>query len=95
LIQLHDIFDKSEFSYLHNKLYIDPFISWIQRLDGDELMHALGEEIQTICLSDSLLSKDLLDLNLCEIERNHQLDEEDDVDEAEDNLTEEEDIGKR
>jgi protein SHQ1 len=95
LIQLHDIFDKSEFSYLHNKLYIDPFISWIQRLDGDELMHALGEEIQTICLSDSLLSKDLLDLNLCEIERNYQLLEEDDVDEAEDNLTEEEDIGKR
>lgn len=69
LLQLHTIFEKSEVHYLHNKLYIDPFISWVQSLNEEDLFHTLAQEIQTVCIT-----KHSLDLNLDEIETSTQSD---------------------
>ena len=35
LVQAHTILEKSESHYLSNKLYIDPYLYWVQRLERD------------------------------------------------------------
>jgi len=67
LLQIQQILEKSEFHYLFNKLYINPYICWIQNIEKQVLVdfaHQL-EECSSI-FSES--NKKLLELKLDKIE---------------------------
>jgi hypothetical protein len=90
LLQIQKILDKSEFHYLFNKLYICPYMSWIQRMrDQDILIFSIR---LCKCVSTEMVtSKASLDLNLetyeeklwSEIEEESSVDSEEDSDESE------------
>ena len=77
LLQVHNILDKSECHYLGNRLYVDPYLAWMQRHVTDAQVSSLCNQLQSLlekAESGEILQKEHLGLNLLELER--QLDEE-------------------
>lgn len=69
LLQVRSVLDQSELYYLGNKLYIDPYLAWLQKCsinEGDLLV--LAEQINR-SLVDSKRLKERIDLGLSKIER--------------------------
>lgn len=67
LLQVRNILEKSEFYYAGNKLYVDPYLYWIQHQDGKgarKLALSLRQE-----LNKNVTLKDDLDLDLTIYER--------------------------
>jgi len=69
LLQVRNILDKSEFHYLFNKLYIDPFICWVQRIKEEDLI-SFALEVKTCMKIDRAFDKDTMGLGLVELEKN-------------------------
>jgi SHQ1 protein. len=63
LLQIQKILDKSEFHYLFNKLYICPYIIWIQRMDDEDLLD-FSCRLNKCVSTEMAISKASLDLNL-------------------------------
>ncbi len=45
LLQIQQIMDGSEFHYLFNKLYINPYICWIQQISEDDLVSFVEDDL--------------------------------------------------
>ena len=69
LLQIQKILEGSEFHYLFNKLYISPYISWIQMI-GDDDLAKFAAEVKSCISDDSSLAKSTLQLDLELLERN-------------------------
>ena len=71
LLQLRTVLDQSELYYLGNKLYVDPYLAWLQdakRHTSDKQSHIqISEEINNALSKESAL-KELIDLDLQKIE---------------------------
>lgn len=63
LLHIQKILDKSEFHYLFNKLYICPYIIWIQRMDDEDLLD-FSCRLNKCVSTEMAISKASLDLNL-------------------------------
>lgn len=77
LLQVRNILDKSECHYLGNRLYLDPYLSWMQRHVTDGQVVSLWKRLNVLLKEaeqGKTLQKETLGLNLLELER--QLDEE-------------------
>ena len=68
LLQVRNILDKSEWHYLGNRLYIDPYLAWIQRQVKPAKLAFICDRLDKL-LQDGALQKNSLDLNLMELER--------------------------
>lgn len=85
LLQVRGILNKSECHYLGNRLYIDPYLAWIQR-------HVTNDQVTSLCgrlevllkqaEQGKVLGKESLGLNLLELERLLEQDVEEDSDES-------------
>jgi len=81
LLQVRNILDKSECHYLGNRLFVDPYLAWIQRHVTDAQVSSVCTQLQDLLKEVNegrVLQKECLGLNLLELER--QLEEEDDDD---------------
>ena len=67
LLQIHQILEKSDFHYLFNKLYINPYICWVQTIEKRVLVE-YSHQVEECFLSISDRDKKLLELNLEKIE---------------------------
>ena len=68
LLQVRTILDRSEVYYLGNKLWLDPYLKWLQR-DASELeplLSNLGAEVDAVLKNSSLKSEVSLDLDRIE-----------------------------
>ena len=63
LLQIHDIFDKSEAHYLFNKLYLNQIICWLQLIEDDVLV-SFATNVRMSVENPNVLSKDQLGLDL-------------------------------
>ena len=63
LLQIHDIFDKSEAHYLFNKLYLNQIICWLQLIEDDVLV-SFATNVRMSVENPNVLSKDQLGLAL-------------------------------
>ncbi|KAL7465459.1 hypothetical protein ACHAXS_005774 [Conticribra weissflogii] len=79
LLQLRKIMEKSEAHYLFNKLYVDPLIGWVQKIEEEDVQN-FGKEVESIlagtqeggeeeCTETFLLDKQFLDLGLVVLEK--------------------------
>jgi len=74
LLQVRNILDQSELYYLGNKLYIDPYLAWLQdsrRHENDDrkdYLHQLSSEIEDVVSDSGTLKRDI-GLDLLTIER--------------------------
>mmetsp|Transcript_21660 Transcript_21660/g.30354 ORF Transcript_21660/g.30354 Transcript_21660/m.30354 type:complete len:709 (-) Transcript_21660:47-2173(-) len=71
LLQLHEIFERSEAHYLLNKLYIDPYICWIREyLDISALEHYVQQwREQIFGIRGDPISKKLIGFPLLDLEK--------------------------
>ncbi len=69
LLQIQKIFDTSEYHYLFNKLYINPYIHWVQKL-GDEALVDFSVKLENFMGEQSAFAKSTLGLDLEVLERN-------------------------
>jgi len=69
LLQIYDILEKSECFYIENKLYIGPYILWIQSID-EEIIKDFATSVDKLIKGGNLLGKNTLGLGLQEIEKN-------------------------
>jgi len=70
LLQIRSILEKSESHYLGNRLYIDPYLAWIQRnVKSDEPLLDISLQVENITGGTSL-GKEALGLDLLQLERN-------------------------
>ena len=72
LLQIRQILDKSETHYLGNKLFVDPYLSWLQRYPLDELMSTCALDLGRMLTKledDSQLGKESIGLDLVNIEK--------------------------
>lgn len=83
LLHIQKIFDTSEYQYLFNKLYINPLICWIQKID-DDVVRVFSKEVYTIVKNEYLFAKHTLGLDLDSVEQ-RLLEEQDEVNEINDN----------
>lgn len=78
LLQLRKIMEKSEVHYLFNKLYVDPLIEWVQKVEEKDIQD-FGREVSNIlagrhkvgkeeCTEAFLLDKQFLDMGLVGLE---------------------------
>jgi len=78
LLQLRKIMEKSEVHYLFNKLYVDPLIEWVQKIEEKDIQD-FGKEVNSIlagrhkvgkeeCTETFLLDKQFLDMGLVGLE---------------------------
>jgi len=77
LLQLRNILDKSECYYLGNRLYVDPYLAWIQRHVTDAQVSSVYKRLEGLLKEVNegrMIQKECLGLNLLEVER--QLEEE-------------------
>lgn len=92
LLQLRNILDKSECHYLGNKLFVDPYLAWLQqpRSVTDLDLKVVETQLRSILSSrGGVLSKDLLGLDLARIEdESFQDDTEGDEEDSSDDDTE-------
>lgn len=63
LLQIQKILDKSEFHYLFNKMYICPYITWIQKMSDQDLLD-FSYRLSKCVSAPMAMSKASLDLNL-------------------------------
>lgn len=63
LLQIQNILEKSEFHYLFNKLYICPYITWIQSIREEDILN-FATRLRCCIASEKLQAKEALDLNL-------------------------------
>jgi protein SHQ1 len=82
LLQVHNILDKSECHYLGNRLFVDPYLAWIQRHVTPTQLTILCNRLDKLLQNGEVIQKDALDLNLMELER--QLDNSESSDEGSD-----------
>ena len=70
LLQIRSILDQSELYYLGNKLYIDPYLAWLQDSPrhNDGYLQLLATEVDNL-LDDSKCLRDRLGLSLTAIEK--------------------------
>ena len=72
LLLIRTILEQSEFHYLGNKLYVDPYLSWLQRSIHDDDMVQLASQLDDVLHSRNnngeQVSKSSLGLNLVELE---------------------------
>lgn len=69
LLQIQKILDGSEFHYLFNKLYINPYICWVQQISDDDLTQ-FSTEISRCLRNDRVLEKGSFALGLDILEKN-------------------------
>uniref|UniRef100_A0A7S3PTR0 CS domain-containing protein n=1 Tax=Chaetoceros debilis TaxID=122233 RepID=A0A7S3PTR0_9STRA len=69
LLQIHKILDRSEFHYLFNKIYISPYICWVQQISDDDLTQ-FATEISICLRDDRVLEKASFALDLDILENN-------------------------
>ena len=67
LLRTRSILEQSEFHYLSNKLYIDPYLAWVQREVNDEDFRHLANTLEVL-LKSNHVQKSTLGLNLVELE---------------------------
>ena len=70
LLQIQKTLNGSEFHYLFNKLYISPYISWIQMIDDEDLASFASIVEKCVLDGDCTLSKSSLGLDLDTLEMN-------------------------
>ena len=88
LLQIHDIFDKSEAHYLFNKLYLNQIICWLQLIE-DDVLASFATNVRMSVENPNVLSKDQLGLDLVLFENDAFNNEEmSDTEEVEDNSEE-------
>ena len=68
-LQMHGILDKSEFHYLGNRLYLDPYILWVQSRLHDTRLLAFSKELLDARKKAFWIEKEALELNLEQIEQ--------------------------
>lgn len=71
LLQARNILNKSECHYLGNKLFVDPYLAWIQRHVTNEQVVSLYKQLDTLLKEadrGEALQKESLGLNLLELE---------------------------
>ncbi len=81
LLHVRSILDKSECHYLGNRLYIDPYLAWIQRRVNVAHLASIADRLNGLLQESdrgNALQKDSLDLNLIQLEL--QLEHGDEVD---------------
>jgi len=64
LLQIQKTLDSSEFHYLFNKLYISPYISWIQMINDEDLASFASQVEKCVLDGDCTLTKSSLGLDL-------------------------------
>jgi protein SHQ1 len=69
LLQLYNIMDKSECHYLGNRLFVAPYLAWIQRHVMPSQLILICNRLDKILKNGEVIQKDALDLNLTELER--------------------------
>ncbi|KAI2493344.1 SHQ1 protein [Fragilaria crotonensis] len=69
ILQMRAILDKSEFHYLGNRLYLDPYLLWIQSRLSDTKLKAFSKELLGIRTKTCWIEKDALELNLVHLEQ--------------------------
>jgi protein SHQ1 len=71
LLQMRNVLDKSELYYLGNKLYIDPYLAWLQDArrhnDDESYLKNLAQQIDAV-ITDTKTLKEKIDLGLPKIE---------------------------
>jgi len=68
LLQLRGILDKSELHYLGNKLFVDPYLAWLQQNPSLVEFDNLAVAVERCLAVGSGVLKDALDLDLIRIE---------------------------
>lgn len=68
LLQTRNILDKSECHYLGNRLYMDPYLAWIQRRLSTQEILVLSKRLDKV-LAENVIEKDSLGLHLVALER--------------------------
>jgi protein SHQ1 len=90
LLLVRSILEKSEFHYLGNKLYVDPYLSWLQRAVKEDDLEQLAKQLEAV-LNSNEVQKSRLGLNLVELEEEflgyseEKADDDDDDEEESDN----------
>ena len=69
LLQIQKTLEGSEFHYLFNKLYISPYISWIQMIDDEDLASFASQVNECVLDGNCILSKSSLGLDLVTLEK--------------------------
>ena len=59
LLKIKNIFDRNEPRFLHNIIYIDPLIKWIQNYADDKMFEIIKEEMMKININKGQLKLDL------------------------------------
>ena len=59
LLKIKNIFDRNEPRFLHNIIYIDPLIKWIQNYADDKIFEIIKEEMMKININKGQLKLDL------------------------------------
>jgi hypothetical protein len=72
--------DKSECHYLGNRLFVAPYLAWIQRYVTPTQLTLICDRLDKLLQNGGAIQKDALDLNLMELER--QLDNSESSDES-------------
>jgi protein SHQ1 len=70
LLQLRNVLDKSECHYLGNKLFVDPYLAWLQQPQSvtDQDLEQLEQQLGAILSTDGILTKEKVGLDLIRIE---------------------------
>ena len=69
LLHTRAILDKSEFHYMGNRFYIDPYLGWIQSRLSDETLIVFSKELLEIPKKTCWISKEMLGLKLVDLEQ--------------------------
>ena len=69
LLQTRGILDKSECHYLGNKLYLDPYLLWLQSRVADETLSRFSRELFNVRKDSCWIEKGALGLNLVNLEQ--------------------------
>lgn len=70
LLEIHGILENSEYFYMQNKLYIGPYLRWIQSLD-EKIMNDFVTSLDKLIKQDNPFRKSYLGLGLQEIEKKY------------------------
>jgi protein SHQ1 len=92
LLQARDILDKSEFHYLGNRLYIDPYLAWIQNRLTDTTLSAFARDLHGVRNNVYWINKDAIGLPLIPLEQLLDAEDEDEI--ASDDIDEGETLGR-
>eukprot|EP00550_Attheya_septentrionalis_P000844 CAMPEP_0198291422 /NCGR_PEP_ID=MMETSP1449-20131203/8951_1 /TAXON_ID=420275 /ORGANISM="Attheya septentrionalis, Strain CCMP2084" /LENGTH=567 /DNA_ID=CAMNT_0043990057 /DNA_START=47 /DNA_END=1750 /DNA_ORIENTATION=- len=81
LLHMHEIFDRSELHYLHNRLYLEPYLVWIQTssLVSDDMIANFATQVQTLVTQQGThgWNKEALNLDIQKVEERLKEEEED------------------